>query len=303
MSSGEITLTQLRALIAVQRHGSITAAATALRVTQPVLTRGLRQLEQQLGVALLHRSARGASLTGYGEVLVARALRIDEEVRRAQDEIRQMQGKVFGRVTIACSPIPMMLFVPEAIGQLRQSFPGVELRVTEAVYPEVENEFRQNRLDFAVGPVPESGLGREYKTTKLLEVDLVVAVRRGHARSDARSLKEMQDEGWMVMGPRGGPGAIVEKVFGRYGLKAPSTPVYLETVWAALEVIKHSNIVGFMPSLLARWAADEISIVPVVEKIPPLKIHAITSSTAILTPAARALMSAIRASAAAKGKG
>lgn len=130
----------------------------------------------------------------------------------------------------------------------------------------------------------------------------MVAVRRGHARSGARSIREMQDEGWMVMGPRGGPGAIVEKVFGRYGLKAPSTPVYLETVWAALEVIKHSNIIGFMPAPLARWAENEITIVPVVEKIPPLRIHAITSSTAILTPAARALLSAIRASAAAKGK-
>jgi len=303
MASGEITLSQLRALIAVQRHGSITAAAQALKVTQPVLTRGLRQLEQHLGVTLLHRSARGASLTEFGEALAARALRIDAEVSWAQDEIRQLQGDVSGRVTIACSPIPMMLFVPEAIGQMRRSFPSVELRVTESVYPDVENEFRQNRLDFAIGPVPERGLGRDYKTTELLEVELVVAVRRGHARAEARSLREMQDEGWMVMGPPGGPGAIVEKVFSKNGLKPPSTPVYLETVWAALEVIKHSNLVGFMPGPLARWAAEEISIVRLAEKIPSIKIHAITQGAAILTPAARALMSAIRASAAARGKG
>jgi DNA-binding transcriptional LysR family regulator len=61
-------------------------------VTQPVLTRGLRQLEHQLGVVLLYRSAKGAALTPCGEALVDRAERINEELLRARDELRQMQG-------------------------------------------------------------------------------------------------------------------------------------------------------------------------------------------------------------------
>ena len=293
----DITLAQLRALIAVQRNGSITSAAAALKVTQPVLTRGLRQLEQQLDVVLLHRSAKGATLTPSGEALVARAVRIDQELLRARDELRQIQGDLSGHIAIACSPIPMMLFVPRAIGQFRQAFTGVEVRVTEAVYPEMTNELRQGRIDFAIGPLPERGLGRDYKTNPLLETDLVVAVRRGHPKARVKSIREFVDEGWMVMGPPRGPGAIVGNVFGTHGLKAPATPLYIETVWSALEVIKHSDLVGFIPRSLAERASDEIAIVPVTEKLPKLKIHAIIPSKAILTPAARALMSAIRASA------
>jgi DNA-binding transcriptional LysR family regulator len=82
-------------------------------------------------------------------------------------------------------------------------------------------------------------------------------------------------------------------------LPPPETAVYVETVWSALEVIKHSNVIGFIPGPLARGTVEEICIVPVAEKIPPVKIHAITTSAGILTPAARALMSAIRACAAA----
>ena len=298
MHLGDITLAQLRALIAVRTQGSITSAAASLGLTQPVLTRGLRLLEQQVGVLLLHRSARGASLTPYGEALVERALRIDEELRRARDELLQMQGQVSGRIRIACSPIPMMLFLPQAIGQFRQTFTEVEVRVREAVYPEVMDEFRQGRIDFAIGPIPDRGLGREYKTTKLLDAQLVVAVRRGHPKARARSLKDFQDESWMVMGPPGGPGAIVSKIFSKYGLKAPATPLYLETVWSALEVIKHTDLIGFIPKPLAMDAADRISIVPIAETVAPLRIHAITPSKAILTPAARALISAIRGSAA-----
>lgn len=303
MSLADITFAQLRALLAVQRHGSITSAAAALGVTQPVLTRGLRLLEQQVGVGLLQRSARGASLTPYGAALVERAQRIEEELRRAKDELQQMQGKASGRLSIACSPIPMMLFVPEAIGQFRRSFTDVQVRVTEAVYPEVMNEFRQESIDFAVGPIPEGGLGRDYKTSKLLDVELVVAVRRGHRKARARSIQEFLDEDWMVMGPPQGPGAIVGQVFEKHGLQPPATPLYLETVWSALEVIRHSDLIGFIPRPLAEWSAQDIAVAPVAEALPLLRIHAITSRKTILTPAARALISAIRASAAGHQRG
>ena len=86
-------------------------------------------------------------------------------------------------------------------------------------------------------------------------------------------------------------------MFGEHGLKAPGTPLYLETVWSALEVIKHTDVIGFIPRPLAEAASGAIRIVPVRESLPQLKIHAITPAKAILTPAARALMSAIRASA------
>lgn len=297
MTLGHITFAQLRALVAVRQQGSITAAAAALRVTQPVLTRSLRQLEQQVGVTLLHRSPRGAVLTEYGEALVARARRVEQELQQAGEELQQMQGHVGGSVAIACSPIPMMFFVPSALHQFQQSFADAQVRIIEAVYPEVMQEFREGRIDFALGPVPARGLGRDYKVVPLLTVELVAAVRKGHARAGARSLKDLQALDWMVMGPPEGPGAIVEKVFRKNGLKPPKTLLYLETVWAAMEVIKHSQLVGFIPRPLAQRARDELDVVPVAEALPPIAIDAILPATAILTPAARALMSAVRASA------
>lgn len=303
MAVNDITFAQLRALLAVRRSGSITSAAAALRVTQPVLTRGLRLLERQVGVELLQRSARGASLTPYGEALVDRALRIEEELRRAQEELQQMQGKVSGRVAIACSPIPMMLFMPKAIGQFRHTFPDVEVRVIEAVYPNIVSDFRQGNIDFAIGPVPKLGLGREYKTSKLLDTELVVALRRQHRKAQAKSIKDLLDQDWMVMGPPGGPGAIVTEIFESYGLQPPATPLFLETVWSALEVIRHSDLIGFIPRPLAQRGGNEIAIAPVVEKLPNLGIHIIVPGKSILTPAGRALASAIRANVAARPGG
>jgi LysR family transcriptional regulator of abg operon len=298
MSASDITLAQLRALLAVHRQGSITSAAQHLGVTQPVLTRSLRLLEQQTGVDLLKRTARGAALTTYGLALMERAQRIDDEMRRAREELAQLQGEVSGRVALACSPIPMMLFVPEAIGQFRRHFADVEVRVTEAVYPELLEEFRAARIDFAIGPIPERGLGREYKTSRLLDVDLVLAVRKGHQKASAKSIRDFMGEDWMVMGPPKGPGAIVSTVFEQFGLSAPASPLYLQTVWSALEVIRHTDLIGFIPRHLALREAKDIVVVPVREKLPTIRIHAITLKNTLLTPAGRALISAIRASAA-----
>ncbi|MEY2803703.1 MAG: hypothetical protein RL657_1039 [Pseudomonadota bacterium] len=298
MASSEITFAQLRALLAVHRQGSITSAAQALEVTQPVLTRTLRLLEQQTGVDLLQRTSRGAVLTPYGLALVERAQRIEEEMRRAREELAQLQGKVSGRVSLACSPIPMMLFVPQAIGQFRRHFADVEVRISEAVYPELLDEFKASRIDFAIGPIPEQGLGREFKTSRLIDVDLVLAVRKGHRLAKHRSIQDFLDQDWMVMGPPKGPGAIVSTVFEQFGLRAPASPLYLQTVWSALEVIRHTDLIGFIPRHLALRESKDMVVVPLTEKLPTIRIHAITLKNTLLTPASRALISAIRTCAA-----
>ena len=294
MADGSMNLQQIRALLAVSRSGSISAAARAIGITQPVLSRTVKQLERQLGVTLLHRSARGATLTEYGVVLVARAQRIDQEVRRSREEIEQMRGSKGGLVSIACSPVPMMLFMPKAIGLFRRTFPRVEIRIAEAVYPQVMQAFQESRLDFGVGPVPTQGLGRDFKVDKLLSVELVAVVKRGHRSAGAVSLAALQDEEWIVMGPHGGPGAIVAPIFQQQGLSAPLCVMYVEPGTAALEMIKHTNLVGFVPRPIALAAKHELQIVPVKEKIEPLTISIFMHKQSILTPASQALVSAIR---------
>jgi len=87
-----------------------------------------------------------------------------------------MQGKVYGQISIASSPIPMMLFVPIEIRKFKRIFSDSEVWVTESVYPEVVNEFWRESFDFAIGPIPERRRSRDYKTSTLLDVELVVAV-------------------------------------------------------------------------------------------------------------------------------
>lgn len=85
-------LHQLHALVAAVEHGSIRAAARELHLTQAALTKSLRQLEEDTGVALLVRKSRGVGLTEAGLRLHARAQLVMRQLVLAQDELQQAQG-------------------------------------------------------------------------------------------------------------------------------------------------------------------------------------------------------------------
>lgn len=78
---------QLVALVAVADHGGIHAAARALHLTQPAVTRALRDLETEVGTPLLQRQSRGVVLTAEGQVLLARARLIVRELQRAEEDM------------------------------------------------------------------------------------------------------------------------------------------------------------------------------------------------------------------------
>ncbi len=102
MPNANITVTELRAFVAVARLQSFTKAAHRLGVSQPALSMMLRQLEAKLTTTLLERSTRNVQLSTSGKMLLSSAERVVENFERTVDEMRAVsQGKV-GRLTIAC---------------------------------------------------------------------------------------------------------------------------------------------------------------------------------------------------------
>jgi DNA-binding transcriptional LysR family regulator len=295
MQDDPITLRQLQALLAISDSGSIGAAPRKLGVTQPVLSRIIAQLERSAGVSLVSRGARGTVLTPSGLSLVSRARTISAELKRCEEDLQWMRGQTGGLISIAASPVPMMLVIPVAIRQLHQTLPDAEVLVSEVVYPQLQDAFRNQRIDFAVGPVPPGGLGHDFRVEPLFEVEGVIAVARNHPKASARSLAALRAEPWIIMGPVQGPGAVVAQLFESYGIEPPLCKVTLDTVWSAIEMISRTGFVGWVPKPIAESALERIRIVKVREALPPLKIGLITRVDTQLTTAARALISAVRA--------
>ncbi|MCK9512699.1 MAG: LysR substrate-binding domain-containing protein [Pigmentiphaga sp.] len=288
-------LHQLRALVAVADAGSISAAARALHLSQPALTRSLKQLEIEVGASLLRRTRQGVTLTECGQALLLHARLIASEVDDARQHVSQLAGNRSGQLAVASSAVPFTLIVPQAVAIMRRRFPDVYLRLHEAVYPPVLELFRQQMLDFALGPLPQSGLGEEYRCDPLFELDLVVAARRDHPQAHANSLRQLADWQWIITGPLHGPGAVHETAFRQAGFRPPLCAMHCEATGCALQILEQSDLLSFVPRRLAEQERDagRLAIIDIREDIPSLQIALFLPARKILSPAGQALYSAI----------
>ena len=120
-------ITQLRSFYAVGRHGSVTAAAKALHVSQPTVTTQVRALEQSYGVELFHRHGRYIALTSTGTALYAIAQRIFNGEEEAVDFLKEVGGLRTGHLKIgAVGPFHAM----EIIARYCQRYPGIQIQMT-----------------------------------------------------------------------------------------------------------------------------------------------------------------------------
>ncbi|WP_436527098.1 LysR family transcriptional regulator [Actinoplanes sp. HUAS TT8] len=157
-----LDVTRLRVLVAVARHGSVTAAAAALHYAQPSVSHHLARLEAETGSRLIQRAGRGIRLTDAGRMLAERAEEILGRLDAAEAELAAHTGLRSGRVRLAAFPSALGTFVPAAAAGFVTAHPGVDLRFTEAEPPEAVRLLRSGEVEVALlftypgEPVPAS---------------------------------------------------------------------------------------------------------------------------------------------------
>lgn len=161
-----LDVNRLRVLAAVARHGSVTAAARALRYAQPSVSHHLARLEAETGARLVQRVGRGIRLTEAGRALAGRAEEVLARLDAAEAELDALTGLTAGRVRLAAFPSALGTFVPVAAAGFAAAHPGVELRLTEAEPPDAAALLRSGEVDVGLlfdhpgDPHPDDGLRR-----------------------------------------------------------------------------------------------------------------------------------------------
>jgi DNA-binding transcriptional LysR family regulator len=145
-----LDVTRLRVLVAVARHGSVTAAARALNYAQPSISHHIARLEAETGTALLRRAGRGVQLTDAGRLLADRAAEIIGRLDAAEAELAAHVGGREGRVRLAAFPSALAAIVPAAAALLEAESPGMGLVLTEAEPPKAARMLRAGDVDVAL---------------------------------------------------------------------------------------------------------------------------------------------------------
>ncbi|MFD1881606.1 LysR substrate-binding domain-containing protein [Paracoccus pacificus] len=166
-----LDIRQLRYFRAIAEQGSFSRAARVLNVAQPALSLHVRNMEADLGTPLLFRTPRGVQPTEAGEILLQHARIILDQVTVAEEQVRGSLSDPSGEVRLGLpGTIAQILAVP-LITATHQRYPGIRLRIAEAMSGFVLEWLRDGRVDLAVlyGETNDHGVRTEAILTEELE--------------------------------------------------------------------------------------------------------------------------------------
>lgn len=143
-------LKQLRTFLHVAETGSLSKAAKRLNVTQPALSRQIRLLEEDAGVALFVRTGRGVVLSEAGEKLAPRARILAEEMERLKMDMTAFAGEVTGKVRLGLPPSVGLVLAGPVVEKFRSEFPNVRLSVTQMLSGALQENLLDGHLDIGI---------------------------------------------------------------------------------------------------------------------------------------------------------
>ncbi len=277
----------IRDFLAVAESGSLRAAARKMEASQPAITRSIQELEKELGVVLFERSQSGISLTPMGQVFLRRAGAIRKEMQMAREELDQLRGETNGHLNVALSSVPHISMLPYALQQFRQRYPGVKINIVDAVYPTIELDLRESRIDCYIGPAPDvvaADLTREvlFQNTRL------IVGRKGHPLGWAKSLRDLVDAEWLTTSITHVAEEELGPLFAANGLPAPKLVMQAHSTLTFMVTLVHSDLLMMLPM---QWTQsfltkDLVQPIHVREALPAPPVCLIRRSGLPLTPAA-----------------
>lgn len=278
----------LEALLAAVDEGSLRGAARRLGISQPAVTKLMRELERDVGATLLQRTTGGVFPSAQGKALVVHARRALRELGDAKVQIDQLGGRMTGELSITAVPLAVLLLIPEAMRTFSRDYPDIQMRLREELYIAQLSLLREGEADVAIGPIPEGLPGGEFEVEPLQPIQMVVVVGRTNPLARARSLRQLADARWVFTSLSGKSG-YARALFQSKGLEPPVPAAMVNSTLGLLAMICLGDHVGLMPMPIAQHPAvlPYMSVVPIEEGHLDLSLGAIVRRGTALKPAVR----------------
>lgn len=248
-------LRQLRYFVAIVDHGSLSRAALILHIAQPALTQQLRQLEQELGVQLLHRTAQGVLSTDAGKVFYEHAQAILKQVADARSAVAQSAERPSGSVTLGLPhSISGALALPLLMAS-RAQYPEITLQLTEELTGNLSDQLKSGRVNLAV--LFDDGQLSQFATTPLAEEELHFICRAdaAYAQGEQSLTLEQALATTLIL-----PGL-------QHGVRPRIESVAREAGLSLSKVIEINSIAILKSALLADMGATILPSAPVLDEL------------------------------------
>ena len=264
-----ITLQQMEALISIIEERTFSGAARKMSLTQPSLTKHIKNVEGLLGARILNRQSRGITLTPEGKILYDYAKRILKLREEAKEKIQRVRENETGNIFISASTIPATYILPRVLSDFRKARPDIRFYMQNADSDEVIEMITGNRGE--VGFVGKDPRSSRLHAEALWKDRLVLAVPSNHpfVKKGSVTLSELSREPFIVR-ERGSATREVFEGCLRDQMKLTLASFNIISEVGSSEAVKEAVIAGLGVSVISMHAvAREIDGGLIVEV--PLK--------------------------------
>lgn len=298
----------LQVLAAVGEHGSFSAAAEALSLTQPAVSRQIAGLERRLGVRLFSRVPRGVRATPAGEVAVEMALDTLARLRALEARLTSFADLESGVLRLAAFPSANAFLVPEAIRRFADAHPGVSLSLLRAEEQSPLRDVREGRIDLELithWHLYENGEAARYASpgespsrvaldgvelVPLLDEELRIALPAGHrlARGQRVNLADLAAETWIDGAHPDclGPMTPLAEALGA----EPRVGLWCDD-WNGKQALVAARAgVMLVPTLAHTAMRGDVVVLPVSPPLPTRRLYAATAAPPFRAPAVTAML-------------
>ena len=289
----------LRSLVAVERHGSVGAAAASLDYTPSAISQQIKRLEAQTGVQLLERQGRGVLLTEAGRTLSESARDLLADMERLEARIHGASGETVGTVRLATFATAYRGIVIGALARLRRAAPDVLVRPDEIDPWEAVDAVAAGSHDLALvhnwEPLPLAipehlevrDLGRD-------RADVLVHVDHPLSRRDSLTVHDVVDEKWASVAPGSICHQWLQKMYFDIGRAPRIAHVALEFA-THVALVAHGEAIALVPRLGRGPLPGSVVAVPIVQPVSERTVSLVWRSTMTERPALAAVVEALAA--------
>lgn len=293
---GRLKLRHLTLVCALADHGTMVRAAEHLHVTQPVLTRSLRELEEMLGARLFDRGPRGMTATVIGAAFVGHARAVLGQIRQAGTDVDDLINARTGTVRVGTHLAGASLLLPKAIAQLKRRSPGVTVLVREATPDVLIHELLSGDLDVTVSRLHPSTADPRLRSEPLYREPIALVTRPGHPAQQLESpvLADLLDYPWVIPVQQTDLRHQLEELLAADGIGLPLDRVECTSMMITGYLLVETDAIAVLPRLVAEHD-DRLAALPT--RLEPLRqpVGLVLVRDRWTTPALELLLTELRA--------
>lgn len=241
----------MKVFVTVIEQKNFTRAAEILNISQPNVSLHIRNLENDFGTKLIHRSPKQVQITEAGEILYRHAKQILLHFEEAKHEINDLRHVVTGKLRVGASFTIGEYILPKVLAEYAGQFPLVDVQIIISNTEEVIEGVRTNQLD--IGLIEGETNGHDIHIEAFMEDEMIVVVPSNHPLSQMRLIEKdmLQNQIWISREVGSGTRTYMDKFISELGLK-----IKRSFVFSSNQGVKEAVKSGLGIALLSRWTVD-----------------------------------------------